>query len=223
MPNSKIFPTRDDERNVYFNNVIPYLVANKLRLLLSAGNEALITQYIESWNEVFPKAKDINLSTRTLRDQKDGLIEDIEETLRDVYKNIPEGALTESDRNTLNLKERDPNNTPRPVITEAPFAKVTGTAGGLMEYILRTDADSSRTSRHPDSDGAEIVYTIGTTPPTSPADCNRTLFNSKARGIIDAGIENAGKKFYGYARWANITNKSKSGPWCQVFSAVISD
>jgi hypothetical protein len=223
MPNRGPIPTRDDDRNVYFNSAIPYLHTHKARLVVSDDNDSALTDSLEEWNVTFPKSQDPNQSTKTIREDKDDLIDVIEDTLRQVYADIPQSALTTADRNTLNLKERDTNPSPRPAITVAPIAKVTGTAGARIDYIFRTDTDSNRASKQKDSDGVEIVYTIGTAVPASPLECSKSVFTSKAKGIIEAQIGDAGKKLYGYARWKNNSDNSKSGPWSQLFSTVISD
>ena len=225
MPNRGPFPTKDGDRNTYYNTAIAYIAvpANKARLGVSDDRVTSAQDLLTQWNTTYPLAKNPATSTKTLIQDKDGLINDIEDALREIYGDIPASVLTTTDRNTLNLKERDAITTPRPVINDAAFSKIKSNEGARMEFILRTDADATRASRHPDSDGAEIVYTIGTTAPASPADCNKTIFTSKAKGTFDLGVENAGKKVFGFVRWKNNSDNTKSGPWSQMFSAVISD
>lgn len=220
-----IFPTKDAERNTYYNTVIPYAndPANQARLGITDGVINPIVASLATWNLAYPQAKNDATSTKVLIQQKDDLIEEIEEALSEMYDDIPASTLTLTDRNTFNLKERDTITTPRGQINDVALSKIKGMEGARMEFRLRTDADASRASRHPLSDGAEIVYTVGTTAPASPTDCNKTIFSSKAKGTFDVGIENAGKKVFGFVRWKNNTDNSKSGPWSQMFSAVISD
>ncbi len=220
-----IFPTRDGDRHTYYNNAITYLAvpANQSRLSITDEDKDAVVALLTTWNEVFPKSQNPALKTKVITEQKDALIGDIEDALRDIYADIPESALTTNDRATFNLKERDTNPTARAQINDVALNKIKALEGARMEFTLRTDEDSSRASRHPLSDGAEIVYTIGTTAPTSPDGCTKTLFTSRAKGTFDVGIDNAGKKVYGYVRWKNNTDNTKSGPWSQMFTVVISD
>lgn len=225
MPNRGPFPTQDAQRNTYYNQVIAYIqiAANQTRLgIINAVKDALVV-LLNSWNDVYPKTQNPDTATKSLRQQKDELILDIEESLRDMYNDIPESALTTGDRNTFNLKERDTVLSARPRITDTAFVKVQGISGAEMQFTLRTNEDSTRASRHADSNGADIVYTIASTPPAGPDECTKNFFTSKAKGSFNVGVDNAGKKVFGFVRWKNTTDNSKSGPWSQMFSAVISD
>jgi len=216
------FPTRDTERNDYYNRAIPYVDAEKVRLTVDPAKAADAVALLVTWNLVYPKAKDPNLSTKTLRDQKDDLIVEIENLLRVIYNDIPGSLLTDADRNTLNLPRRDTISTPRPNITITPFAKASSQAGGLIEFICRTDSDSSRASVLPEADGIEVVYNVGGNVPVSPSECTKSFFSTKAKFRISMDIADAGKKLNGFLRWKNNTDAAKSGPWVAI-SAMVHD
>ncbi|MBK5284038.1 MAG: hypothetical protein JJE25_01425 [Bacteroidia bacterium] len=131
--------------------------------------------------------------------------------------------LTLADRNTLNLKERDTVPTARPAITTEPTVKAKPKAGANVLLECRVESDSSRTSRHPDADGEEVRYIIGTTAPANPAACTNSLVRKKARISIELDIADAGKKFYGFVRWVNLSEPSKNGPWSALVTVTITE
>jgi len=216
------FPTKDDERNTFYNTSIPYLITNKVRLNVSADTVTALNDLRTEWNDVYPKAKNPAESTRPLRERKDQLIKEIENTMRSAYGDIPESALTLDDRLTLNLPERDSEPSPRPAITQTPFIKVNSREGAQMEFICRTDSDASRASINPDSDGIELVYKIGDPAPATPSECNRFFISSKAKFNVKLDVSDAGKKMHGFARWKNTSDDNKSGPWTS-FSGLVND
>ena len=65
----------------------------------------------------------------------------------------------------------------------------------------------------------QLVYMIGTVPPTSAADCGNSVFINRANNKVVFTSGDEGKKAYYYARYVNINGIC--GPWCAMFSAVI--
>jgi hypothetical protein len=216
MADDKIFPTTLSGKSEYYNRAIPYCDANKVRLIIDVTKIGDRVTNLTDWNNVYPKSVDDNLTTKTLRDQRDDLIPVIENGMREIYADIPESKLTDADRNTLNLKKRDTVKTPRPKITDVPFMKIRGLEGALMQATCRTASDSTRASMHKDADGIELVYIISGTAPASPNDCTKTVFSSKAKFFIQLDIADAGKKLFGFARWKNNSDNNKIGPYVAV-------
>ena len=89
-----------------------------------------------------------------------------------------------------------------------------------MKFELRVLKDASRPSMHLDADGVEIYWKIGAAP-ISPADCTEKDTFSTATVLLKINLADAGKRMGGYARWKNISDTNKSGPWSQIFSIVI--
>jgi hypothetical protein len=216
MAEERIFPTRLADKSAYFNQCIPYCDANKVRLGIDVTKIGGLVTGLGTWNGVYPDSINKNLTTKTLRDQRDNLIPEFENGLREIYKDIPQSKLTDADRNTLNLKKPDTTKTPRPKITDVPFAKIAGKDGALMEVTCRTSHDSSRPSIHEDADGVELVYIISDKAPASPGECTKTIFRSRAKFLIQLDIAEAGKHMYGYVRWKNNSDDNKSGPYSAV-------
>ena len=221
MTENKIFPTKLAEKNDYYTRCIPYCDTNKVRLMIDATKIGNQVTNLTNWNGVYPDSVNKNLTTKTLRDERDLLIPVIENGLREIYKDIPQSKLTEADRNTLNLKKPDTIKTPRAKITDVPFVKITAKEGALMDFTCRTTSDSTRASIHKDADGIEFVYNIGGPPPISAKDCTKNFFSSRAKFTKQFDNADAGKMLYCFARWKNSSDESKSGPWIFI-SAMIS-
>lgn len=131
--------------------------------------------------------------------------------------------VTNAQREQLEITVKDTTVSSRSAITTAPFAQISGQSGSRILVECRQQNDGSRTSKHPDSDAVEIIYSIGTTPPASTKDCNNTFVSSKARFFLELGNENVGKKCYAYVRWINTSDNSKSGPRNGMLTATITE
>jgi hypothetical protein len=213
MADDKIFGSKLSSKNDYYNRAIPYCDTNKVRLMIDATKIADQVTNLGLWNIAYPKSIDKNLTTKTLRDERDGLIPVIENGMRGIYDDIPQSKLTDADRNTLKLKKRDTVKTSRPKITDVPVVKVRGMEGALMEITARTATDSSRPSMHKDADAIEIIYVISDAAPKNINDYTKSFISSKAKFPIQLDLTDAGKTMYCYARWKNNSDNAKSSPW----------
>ncbi|MES2621545.1 MAG: hypothetical protein V4615_11905 [Bacteroidota bacterium] len=115
----------------------------------------------------------------------------------------------------------------RPAIETSPHTTLKGLGGGVMKFECRVESDSSRASRHTDSDGVEIRYRIlekegvGSPPPgepgggdmPTPETCPLQYFSTKATFKLELGGSNVGKLIFVFTRWKNNTSPEKSGPY----------
>ena len=217
----KRFPTKDADFNDYLSIVVPYLVTEAARLGVSAGNIATLTADHITWTALYPDSQNPNKATATITSDKNDLRGSLEDTLRDIYEDIPNSVLTSDDRSTLNLPERDTVPTPRAKINDIPFAGVTPTGGGIIKNRVRKTSDASRASRHELADGVEVKYRIGGTQPATAAECENSLVSKKAMFNLDADQANATKRIYLFYRWVNLSDQSKNGPWSNLVQTVV--
>ena len=215
------FPTKDADFNDYVNNVVPYLVAEAARLGISAANITKLTTNHITWTTLYPDSQNPNKATATITSDKNDLRGSLEDTLREIYADIPNSVLTSDDRSTLNLPERDTVPTPRGAITDIPFAGVAPIGGGIIKNRVRKTVDASRASRHELSDGVEVKYRIGGTQPTTAAECENSLVSKKAIFNIDADQANATKRIYLFYRWVNLSNQANNSPWTSLVQTVV--
>ncbi|MFA5794032.1 MAG: hypothetical protein WC980_03055 [Candidatus Brocadiia bacterium] len=125
---------------------------------------------------------------------------------------------------SMGLTVPDTEPSPRPQISGIPMVGLRPLGGSSIEATCIRDTDRDRPSIHPDADGVEcrfIFSPVGEKPPKSWEDCPRTQVSKKARFIIKCGMKNVGQRFYGFFRWANLTNPDNSGPWSNAQGAVI--
>lgn len=221
MARRGIFPTKDAEFHTYINNAIPYMNVHRTRLQISPGNNSAQLAKLAEWNVLFPKTQDKTLRTTALTEEKNNLRDEIEDLMRSVFADIPESVLTDADRNTLNLKKRDPIPTAREKITTTPYPRMFPLKGGQVKITARVESDATRSSMHPEADSIEMRYTIGDTAPGSAGETTDKKVYKGAVNIFDFGQENATKRLYAFFRWKNESNESNSGPWSDMVQTVI--
>ncbi|MEW6026650.1 MAG: hypothetical protein AB1599_05090 [Planctomycetota bacterium] len=123
-------------------------------------------------------------------------------------------------------KEYDLEPTPRGKIPTIPYILAKAVGGGTIEIRARVEKDKTNTSMHALADAVECKYILvpqGEMPPEDPESCPKTAVSKKARFTIALGVKSAGQSFYGFFRWANITNPQNSSDWTtKPLGAVIS-
>ena len=166
----------------------------------------------------------LNKKTRTSQQVTDhqeqrAIWEDYVEGFANTYL-IPNAAISNSTIETLGFNRRSNTNSPRPQIEAEVFAKMEPLASSKMQFICRTDSDSSRASLAKDADSVEVRYAIGTQPANVNA-CTQKEVSTKARFTLELNPDDAGKKIYAYVRWRNSSDPHKSGPWTDMLTTVI--
>jgi len=228
MASTNIFPAKDADFDQYIQNVVPHLTTEATRLSISTGKVTELGTRKTDWDSIYGQAKNPNTATPVIVANKTTQRKAFEAFLRGIYNDIPESALLETDRQTLNLPERDAR-TPRTKIADIPLVAMQPMGGGDMQFKLRTSEDSSRPSMHPMADVVEVTYKLvdprtdpeGRTAPRSPKDCTHKDISRKATFTLPLGIEYAGHIVYCYVRWANASNRNNSGPWTDLMQKIL--
>jgi hypothetical protein len=198
------------------------------RLLLTTTEHDSWVDFRDKWAIVYPQYTDLAQRTKSITKDKNDLRDAFIAFAQPLLARIGSSPdITSADRETFNLPERDTTVTERSAILEK--ADVTlHTLGGLkVEALCRLAADNSRPSRHPQSDAVEYSYTIGAVPSGGgvPGPVEREvgpLLSTSARFIITLTNDDAGKLITIRVRWKNITDDSKSGPWSNTATAMVS-
>jgi len=216
MPKNGVFPSKETDLNIYFNVVVPYLLENRTRLLISQANQDLIDLKLVAWNEIFPQSQNDNTKTKTIIQIKDGAKEELMTALRAVYADIPASIWTLEDRNTLNVHERSTTRTPAPVPTTVPIGQV-DTSRRLEHTISFTNEDGSLAKPF-GVRGCQIWYKIGT-PAVDPSELSFMFTDTSSPHIHQFNGEHVGKNVYYWLRWENT--RGETGPWSDVVMATI--
>ena len=216
MPKYGPFPSKEADLNSYFQIAVPYLLENRIRLLISQANQDLIELKLEAWNEIFPQSQNSNTKTKTIIQIKDGAKEELMTALRAVYADIPASVWTLEDRNTLNMPERSTSKTPAPVPTTVPIGQV-NTSRRLEHTISFTNEDGSLAKPF-GVRGCQIWYKIGT-PAVDPSELSFMFTDTASPHIHQFSGEHVGKNVYYWLRWENT--RGETGPWSDVVMATI--
>jgi hypothetical protein len=216
MPKNGSFPSKEADLNTYFQAVVAYLILNKVRLLLSSANQALLTAQLTAWNAVYPASQNTNTRTKSILQNKDIAKDILMSTLRLVYADIPNSVLTVEDRNTLNIGDRNAPKTAAPVPTTKPIGQI-DTSMRLEHTISFTDQDGS--AAKPDGvRGCQIWFKIGE-PAIDPSELAYMTTDTASPYTYQFNGVNAGKTVYYWLRWENT--RGETGPWSDVVMATI--
>lgn len=148
-----------------------------------------------------------------------------EKLIRDyVAENLRNNSnLDTGDLRELGLTVPDTEPTDKPQLEDRPLAGAEMKGGALLKLQFRIDTDSTRPSMHPDAHALELKYQIGGTEPVNAAATNKSATFTKSRHSLQLDVANAGKYFYGFARWINTSESSKSGPYSLIIKIIISN
>ncbi len=210
------FPRQESELNLYFQQSGGYLQTNAARLLVSATNLANLVARLTAWNGTYPISQNPDTRTKTSIDNKDSAKDDLLETLRAIYDDIPESALTDQDRNTLGITARSTNRTPTPVPTTKPIAQV-DTSKRLEHTISFTDEDGSL-AKPEGVRGCQIWMKLGDVP-KDPKELTYIATDTKTPYVYHFDGVDAGKAAHYWLRWENT--RGETGPWSDDVMATV--
>src|SRR5438309_1892403 len=103
MPDKLIFTRTDAGFDTQINEVVPYLVTNSVRLVISAGNVTILNGILPGWSPIYLAEKNPATSNHTLVLNKDAMMRLIKGQLLSIYDDIPNSVLTNEDKTTLHL------------------------------------------------------------------------------------------------------------------------
>lgn len=236
MANRNRIPTSLSGFDEYIRRAVPYIQAgapikNGLRLGLIATELTDAQAYLTQWWTGIPASPGIyelhsnpDTKTQTTRNMVVTLMDDFTAFFSPLLTRMgtsPE--ITETDRSTLSLPAPDRIATPRGVIDAEPTVKVNSMPSARMQIRVTTDADASRASLHPLADAIEMRYQVGGTQPANAPACAGVMVSKKSIFNFDAGIDNEGKKFFGFVRYVNLTDPAKNGPWSSIHTGTVQE
>ncbi len=216
MPNSKPFPSTEGDLNTYFKTSVDYLIANAVRLLISATNLADLPLLWDAWNTAYPLTQNPDTKTTTATANKNTARDNLKKLLRSIYADIPESVFTEKDRNTLGIPARSTTRTDAPVPTTKPIAKI-DTNNRLEHTINFIDEDGSL-AKPEGVRGCQIWIKIGA-PAIDPSELAYIATDTQTPYLYKFDGKDAGKAAYYWLRWENT--RGETGPWSDAVMATI--
>jgi hypothetical protein len=227
MPKRRYYiPRKDDDFFNFQGNLLDKVVAKKAVWgIPDSAVDPLVARRAE-YEPRYHKSQDTNKRTRAdvlVHRQIRKTYEKEIRTFINAYIRF-NGKMTDVDRITVGMPERDTEPSPRPAISDIPMVFLEPLGGGSIKVTCKRETDQTRPSIHRDADGIECRYIFvpkGEKPPASSKDAPNVQVSKKARFIIECGDENAGERFWGFFRWVNLTNPANSGPWSNARGTVI--
>ncbi len=128
--------------------------------------------------------------------------------------------ISDTDRVNLGLKIRGKRRKHRTRIETAPVVFMESFPGAWLKMWCRIEGHIGRASLHPESEGVEICFSIGTKP-KDEEECAHSFFSKKAHIRLAIKPDWRGKMFYGFMRWKNLSNDELSGPFCGVVMQMV--
>lgn len=164
--------------------------------------------------------------------RNDNIIEDHQRE-HDIYEKLIRDFVAENLRNnskldtgdlsSLGLTVPDTERTAKPQLEDRPLVSSEMKGGALLKLSFKIAEDSSLPSMHPDAHALELKYQIGGDKPENADATNKSVTFTKARHSLQLDTADAGKIFYGFARWINTSEPSKSGPYSLIIERMIGD
>lgn len=218
-------PRKDHAFFMFQKNLSKHVQDNMLEWNINAAAvnklQTARTPYEAAYNRNSNKATGTKTDVTTHRKQRNAYTK----VLRAFVKEQIAGntAVTNPQRIGMGLKPLNDKKGKRSGIEAIPMVSAKTMNGGWIKMDVRMETDSTRSSMHPLADAIEVIYVVGNNAPASHKDCTTTIFSTKAKFIIKLDVADAGKKIFGYARYKNIRNNNKSGPWSALFRCIIAD
>jgi len=223
-------PRRDDDFFTFQGNLVNKVVANKAVWGIPDPAVNILTGHRSKYEPLYHKSQEKQNRTSgdvfRHREERKSYEADIRKFAKAYLMFNP--LVTDTQRIEMSLTVRDTEPSPKPKINDIPFVGLEPKGGGSIDVRCRTETDQTRDSMHPDADVIECRYTMV---PIQPGvrkpwpnldDCKEVITSTKAHFFIQCGDKNAGQSFYGFFRWANLTNPANSGPWSNALKVVIS-
>jgi len=123
----------------------------------------------------------------------------------------------------LGLTVPDTEPTDKPQIEDRPLVNAEMKGGALLKLQFEISEDSTRPSMHPSAHALELKYQIGGTEPVNADATNQSATFTQSRHNLQLDVADAGQFFYGFARWINTSQLSKSGPYSVMIKIIISN
>jgi hypothetical protein len=233
----------DDYQKALDPSGIPPGATNASRLGLVSGESTGWTEKRDYWHDtLYPAYNNPITSSSTVKQQVKLFMKDFRTFGNPLLNRMAaSGAATSDDEAVFRfVAVRDTVPTERGKIDDIPFGKLIPMGGGEFKIKVRTTSDSTRSSRHPLSDGVEVRWAVvaptseaatgaGTgadpaptgpgsaaaAPPTVSSDCPNTIMSPKAIFVLATGEASKNKNLYCFFRWVNQSKPANNGQWSE--------
>lgn len=228
MPTGGPFPTENSLINDYFVLVVPYLENNAARLAIEAGNITTLNTLFDNssgvpsddgWSQIWVSYSDPAVVNKTFRDRLKARKKQMQDHLRVIYADIPNSKFIDTDRNTLNIHERDSTPTAIQPVDFSPVISFDKVDNGI-QIVRFQNPETPDSNAMPPNQDCEVDRFVGE---ADLADNDVPFAHLEDTGNhllqVDYEPEDKGKTAYYRARYE--TDTGKTGPWSDVQSEII--
>jgi hypothetical protein len=221
---------RIPEKNTAFNDYIYNTTAALLRgtpptwqrLGIQESDKDKWIDFMNQWDEVYPKHSSDLTRTKVTTINKNKIRKDFTKFATRLLNWMTANNPTESDRATFHLCAKNRPYRKRGQIEEAPLVMVKSLGDGLIKISVRTENHQSRSGMHPWADALEVVYHFGHRVAAVPLEqCTHVHRSKQSYFILTMPNEARDQWAYFYFRWANYRKPENSGPYGQMYMAVV--
>ncbi len=222
------FPDANSEINGYFNTVKPYLDTNASRLLIDSTylsdfdtlyNNDSGVQEQDGWSQLWVKYDDPAVVNTTIRNLIKARKKEIKELLRTIYGDLPQSKLTQQDRLTLHIPERDTEPTPVTAATHAPVISFEEVNNGI-QIIRFQNPDTPDSNAMPPNQNVELDQYVGDAG-IADNDIPFAHFEDTGKHLLKVDFDPTDKGKTAYYRARYETDTGKTGPWSDVQSELV--
>ena len=212
------FPENESLLNIYFQVVVVYIGLNFARLLITLPNKKLLDDAYALWVVDYPLAVTKTTSTTTAVALKDKDEAKMKTILRNIFGDIPDSILTQTDRDTLNIPIMGGAHPHIPMVKSTPNGRP-NTSARLHHVLSILDSASGKYAQPHGVSACEVWQKKGGDAPVDASELS--YIGSTASGVFatDFAGEDAGLMVYYWLRWVNSRNEK--GNWGHMFSATV--
>lgn len=233
MSTDGCFPRADAELNNYFSIAIPYLTANKARLVTTPAATAALTNVtvlystpVTGWTTLYPLTQNAALATGTARTSKNLLRDQIKAALRQIYDDIPKSIFTQADRDTLNLPQPNNSRTPASIPAEQPSINITLREHLAITLTIVDEAHPQTLAKPADADAIEIegafLPVTATAPAGFPQETDFRHLSTTGRSSYTRTYAQDQLRGTEYIRARYLNSRKEPGRWSEIVQVVVS-
>ncbi|WP_043588009.1 hypothetical protein [Geminisphaera colitermitum] len=220
MGGQNYIPAKDEDFDIWQRNFIIKLspIATRLGIPEARSNtlESLQGQWTDAWLTASAPATRTSVAVEAKSWARSNYEAEIRAVVRQ-YITYNDQA-SDADRISLGLPIHKESRTPAPVPTTYPDYTIdTSVIRQLTIYFH--DQNKTNKAKPAGTHGAEILWAIRDTPPTSIEDLTRSGFDTHSPFTLTFDENQRGKIVYFCLRWENT--RGLKGPWSEIGSAII--
>ncbi|HLG35499.1 MAG TPA: hypothetical protein VI757_11515 [Bacteroidia bacterium] len=214
----QIFPAKNAGYNAYVEIAAPYVAANAVRLKIPGAAITELNTLFSDWAPTYIAAFSKETRTHVTIENRNDLRALLTKKLSEIYKDIPQSALTTEDRATLRLKARDRVRTRAHIMSTAPSHSIS--VKGHNRHQLYLSAEGTTSKQIPSGQFVLMLYFVGEAR-LKDGDIvfNHVKIITRHVSVIHHQEELAGKT--AYYKCCYVNRRGECGPWSEVKRAIV--